>query len=288
MVSKFTNLYKKNDLEEQKSFQNRVLNLLQKNYPEVKFTKSDDPLIIFYDENKLGLSNLYAQFLLTSQTNFELMELATEHFEKVFGLKDLIENIEKSWEETRSLILPQLMPVEYTEKFRAIGLPFGKDVNIGFVVDDEKAYRYVTEEDLKNWSVAESELRESAIGNLAQKSSNLEMTFMPPPNGMFVINTMDSFDAARILLPSLQVFFGEKLGKPFYFGVPNRDFLICWSKQGDQNFQKFVRKQIADDFEERPYPLSKYAFEFDEIEGVKQLSDFGSQAAGKQNWTSNN
>jgi uncharacterized protein YtpQ (UPF0354 family) len=248
MISKLTNLYKKNDFEEQKSFQNRVLNLLQKNYPDVKFSKSDDPLIIFYDENKLGLSNLYAQFLLTTQTNYELMELAAEHFEKVFGLKDLIENIEKSWEETRSLILPQLMPVEYSAKYRAIGLPFGGEVNVGFVIDDEKAYRYVTEEDLKNWSVGEAELRTAAIGNLAQKSSNLEMTFIPPPNGMFVINTMDSFDAARILLPSLQAFFGEKLGKPFYFGVPNRDFLICGSHLGVLIFKNFFKKQIADYF----------------------------------------
>lgn len=287
MISKFTNLYKKNDLEEQKSFQNRVLGLLQKNYPDVKFSKSDDPMIIFYDENKLGLSNLYAQFLLTSQTNFELMELATEHFEKVFGLKDLIENVEKSWEETRSLILPQLMPLEYSAKFRAIGFPFGSEINAGFVVDDEKAYRYVTEEDLKNWSVEESQLRAAAIGNLAKKSSNLEMTFIPPPNGMFVISTMDSFDAARILLPSLQVFFAEKLGTPFYFGVPNRDFLICWSRRGDRNFQNVIRKQIKEDFQERPYPLSKYAFEFDDG-NINQLSVFETKAASKPNWTSNN
>ena len=288
MISKFTNQFKKNDFEEQKSFQNRVLGLLQKNYPDVKFTKSDDPLIIFYNENKLGLSNLYAQFLLTGQTNFELMELATEHFEKVFGLQDLIENIERSWEETRSLILPQLMPVEYSAKYRAIGFPFGGDVNVGFVVDDEKAYRYVTEEDLKNWSVSDAELRESSIRNLARKSSNLEMTFIPPPNGMFVINTMDSFDAARILLPSLQRFFAEKLGSPFCFGIPNRDFLICWTKSGDRNFQNHIRKQIAGDFEERPYPLSKHAFELDENGSVNQLSDFQIKAASKQNWTSNN
>ena len=180
------------------------------------------------------------------------------------------------------------MPVEYSAKYRAIGFPFGGEVNIGFVIDDEKAYRYVTEEDLKHWSVGDADLRAAAIGNLAQKSSNLEMTFIPPPNGMFVINTMDSFDAARILLPSLQVFFGEKLGTPYYFGIPNRDFLICWSRRGDRNFQNFIKKQIADDFGERPYPLSKYAFEFDEIGGVRQVSEFETNAPGKQNWTSNN
>lgn len=288
MISKFTNLYKKNDLEEQRFFQKRILNLLEKNYPHVKFAKSDDPLLIFYDENKLGLSNLYAQFLLTSQTNYELLELATEHFEKVLRLDRLIENIEKTWEETESLILPQLMPVEYSTKFQAIGFPFGADINVGFVVDDEKAYRYVTEADLKNWAVGEAELRDAAIGNLAQKSANLKMTHAPPPNAMFVLNTMDSFDAARILLPSLQNFFAENLGKPFYFGVPNRDFLICWSKQGDRNFQNFVKKQIAEDFAERPYPLSGYGFEFEESGNIRQFSALESQIVNEADRISNN
>lgn len=284
MISKFTNLFKKNDFEEQKSFQKRVLNLLEKNYPDIKFNKSDDPLVIYCNENKLGLSNLYAQFLLTAQTNYELMELASDHFEKVFASKNLIEIEEKSWEETKSLVLPQLMPVEYSAKFRAAGFPFDDEVNVGFVVDDEKAYRYIIEEDLKNWAVSDLELRQTAIENLSEKSYDLEMTFVPPPNGLVVINTMDSFDAVRILVPHLQEFIAEKLGNPFYFGVPNRDFLICWSKQNDEDFKASIKRQIATDFEERPYPLSKYAFEFAENGSIGRVEDFESE----QNWTSNN
>ncbi len=260
MISKFTNLFKKNDLEEQREFQNRVVKLLIKQYQNYKFEKSNDPLVISYDKNKLGLSNLYAKFLLSSQTNYELLELAAEHFESVLDSKDLIEGEDKSWDEVKSLIFPQLMSVDFTNQFSAISFPFDQEVVIGFVVDSEKAYRYIVKDDLKNWEVDDSQVSQAAIENLAARSIDLEMTFVPPPNGILVINTMDGFDAVRIIIPHLQEFIAEKLGKTFYFGIPNRDFLICWAKKGDANFQTTMKQQIAADFKERPYPFNKYAF----------------------------
>lgn len=274
MISKFKNQFKKNDFYEQKFFQNRIFNLLEINFPDFRFVKADDPLIIYWNENKLGLSNIYAQFLLTAQTNYELTELVKDHFEKVIESKDLLEDKEQLWEEINNLVLPQLMPVEYSSQFQAVNFPFGEEIHIGFVVDDEKAYQYVTQEALNEWGISDSELWSAGIENLSEKSYDLEMTFVPPPNGIIVINTMDSFDAVRILVPHIQEFIREKLGETFYFGVPNRDFLICWSKHGDKNFQKSIIKQIAADFDERPYPLSKFFFELDKNGEFKQMREF--------------
>ncbi|HLA94243.1 MAG TPA: hypothetical protein VK612_00880, partial [Pyrinomonadaceae bacterium] len=68
-------------------------------------------------------------------------------------------------------------------------------------------------------------------------------------------------DAVRIVDEGLQQLISEQIGSPFYAGVPNRDFLICWSKNNDKEFQNQMRSQISSDFDERPYPLSRNAFE---------------------------
>jgi hypothetical protein len=51
----------------------------------------------------------------------------------------------------------------------------------------------------------------------------------------------------------------EHIGSPFFAGVPNRDFLICWSATGDREFQEKMRQQISSDFDEQPYPLCRLA-----------------------------
>lgn len=169
------------------------------------------------------------------------------------------------------------MPINFISQMPLINFLFGDEVAIGVVIDDEKSYQYVTQENLQNWDILKDELYQAAIENLIDKSFDLEMTFIPPPNGIIVLNTMDSFDAVRILAPQMQDFFVEKLVNTFYFGIPNRDFLICWSKQGDDDFQNSIKKQIAEDFEEQPYPLSKCVFAFDKINGISQLKGFWGQ-----------
>lgn len=287
MISKFKILHKKNDLDEKKNFQNQIFDFLTENYPNYNFKKSDNPLLILCDENELGLSNLYNNFLLSSQTNYELKQLAEEHFEKVLSFKELFSEEMETWDETKSQIFPQLMPIEFKNEFSVLSLPFADEVAVGFVVDGEKAYRYVISSDLESWEVDISEIERNAIENLLGISSQIEMTYVPPPTAMVVINTMDSFDAVRILDPSLREFLTEKLGKSFFFGIPNRDFLICWSKNADSEFQKTVINQISTDFDERPYPLSRNTFELSE-NGEILLSDFEQNRNDQMNLTSNN
>jgi hypothetical protein len=97
------------------------------------------------------------------------------------------------------------------------------------------------------------------------------MMIAPLPVGLVVVNTSDSFDAARILLPDLRGFFAAQIGSPFFVGIPNRDFLICYSAQTDEKTLKNIRNQIATDYDERPYPLSKNIFIVDGKNEIKQL-----------------
>lgn len=286
MISKFKNQFRKSDLDEKNAFCVRVINVLKEIFPSYGFVCDEDAEVIKVNELKLGLTNLRSKFLLTSQTNFELKELIKEHFVALFTILDSDEYGENlSWDFVKTLLMPQLMPSEFITQMPVINFPFGNDVVIGVVVDSEKSYQYVTQENLQSWSISEKEVYQTAIQNLIEKSFDIEMTFVPPPNGIIVVDTLDSFDAVRILAPQMQEYFAEKLGDTFYFGIPNRDFLICWSKQGDEEFQDTMKRQIANDFEERPYPLSKFVFEFDENDGIRQLKDFESNM---ENWIANN
>jgi uncharacterized protein YtpQ (UPF0354 family) len=161
------------------------------------------------------------------------------------------------------------MPIEYSNKTPVLHFPLGDEVIIGIAIDDEKSYRYATDKDLETWQVSEDEIYQNALANLDEKTKSIEM--MVVPQSVVIINTMDSFDAARILLPDLRKFITENLGTPFYFGIPNRDFLICFSAEADEEMQQNIRQQIFTDFGERPYPLSKFTFIVDGKNEIKQL-----------------
>ena len=167
--------------------------------------------------------------------------------------------------------MPQLMPSEFLERMMLVHLPFGEGVVIGFVVDSENAYSYVTEENKEEWQVTTQVIQDTAMANLHRRSQGIEMTAVPRPNGLFLVNTMDGFDAVRILDEQLQELIAENIGLPFFAGIPNRDFLICWSKNEDRDFQDRMISQISEDFDEQPYPLSRSAFEIKEAGKIVQV-----------------
>ncbi|NOT49585.1 MAG: DUF1444 family protein [Acidobacteria bacterium] len=264
MASQFTNKFKKNDLDEQRAFQVRCFRALSDIYPDNKFDLTDDPLTLTEGESTLGLTNVLAQFLLGSQTEADLRDILRAHVGKALSARPAAaDRKDLSWEQAKQQLMPQLMPEQFISlsKLKLVNFEFGDGVKIGFVVDTEESYSYVSENDLERWSMSREVLHEAAMENLADRTNGIGMMAIPGPNAFIVVNTMDGFDAVRIVLPQIQQYFSETIGGPFFFGVPNRDFLICWSKAGDEQFQSDMRSQISRDFDQQPYPLSRRAFE---------------------------
>ncbi|CAN5586917.1 hypothetical protein BH10ACI2_BH10ACI2_24350 [soil metagenome] len=271
MISRFINLFKKSDGDEQRAFQRRVLSILRDISPGSNYTTPDDALSIELDGQVFGLTNIRANFLLSSQTDDDLRSLVSDHFQKVFTGFNLDERAELTWEQAKEILMPQLMPIEFIQKLELVHSPFGDVVVQGYVLDGEKTYSYVSKTDIERWNVDEFDLREPALANLDKRTKGIEVTEVPGPNTMVIVNPRDSFDAVRIISPRLSKYVGGILGTPFYFGVPNRDFLICWVQNGDVKFQNEVRSTIAKDFEERPYPLSPAVFEAGEDGEITQV-----------------
>ena len=273
MISRFTRLFKKNDGDEQRALQRRVLSVLRELHPDKKFSKSDDPLIVNLADQKFGLTNVRANFLLSSGSESDLREIVAEHFENVFTGLGQLEKDELNWEQAKPILMPQLMPKEFLKDFPLVSFPIGEEVFLGFVIDSEKAYSYVSKADVEGWGVNELEIYSVSLDNLKERSNGIEADAYPGLDGFVVVNTMDGFDAVRIVLTELRESFSEIIGVPFYFGVPNRDFLICWAKNGNKDFQGRMRVQVSQDFDERPYPLSRFVFEALENGELKQVVD---------------
>ncbi len=277
MTSRFVNLFKRSDLDEQRAFQRRVHGSLSELYPDCIFILTEDPLTLKSDDDTVfGLTNLRSNFLLSTQSNHDLQELIRAQFDPLFTRSEILSDESVPWAEAMQRLMPQLMPSAFLDRMDLVSFPFGDCVVIGFVIDSEEAYSYVREEELVNWGVNANEILSQALTNLNERSHGIEITAFPEDNGMFVINTMDGFDAVRIIDPKLKELIAEHIGSPFYVGIPNRDFLICWSPQGDDDFQNNMRSQVAKDHEGRPYPLSGKIFEVSsdgEIAVIESSSD---------------
>lgn len=272
MIFRFTRLFKKTDPDELRAFQRRVLLILRELHPDRPYAAGDDPMIVTLDKTVIGLGNIHANFLLGSQSDFDLRELVTMYVSRVETELNDDERTRISWLDASPLLRPQLMPESYLEKMDLVSKPFGGGIVLGFVVDDAETYSYVTRKDADRWVVSDDEIQQLAVENLNVASRGIELTLFPEPNAFAAIDTLDGYDAARIVVQGIRNILAEDLGYPFHFAVPNRDFLICWTTNCEMEFADEMRTKVSQDFGERPYPLSASVFavsaegEFIEVE----------------------
>jgi uncharacterized protein YtpQ (UPF0354 family) len=71
---------------------------------------------------------------------------------------------------------------------------------------------------------------------------------------LILFQTLDGYDASRVLLPTLNARLKEHLGSPFCAAIPNRDILLCF--RNDPDSVSRLRQQIADDFRTMPHQVT--------------------------------
>jgi hypothetical protein len=250
---------------QEESFRAQVFQIVSQLYPRRKFRLPDaTPGVILVGETQVGLQNLKAKFEQSDRKKATLHALVEEHFG--FVLAPSLRSA--TFGAASSRLRPQVMPPEYAEQAPIITFPFGKSLAVGIVLDEEQGYSYLKRQDAERWQKPPESLLNTALSNLNAASRPLPMQTVENDEVKFIgIEKKDGFDAARILIPGLRKFIGERIGSPFRFGVPNRDFLICWSTDASEQFVKFTSTKLRRDFEGQPYPLSPNIFEIDS-EGI--------------------
>ena len=101
------------------------------------------------------------------------------------------------------------------------------------------------------------DLHRTAIDNLVARSEAISAHAAQDENGnvnLILFQTMDGYDASRILLPTLHERLKEHLGSPFAAGIPNRDILLCF--RNDPETVDSLRDQINSDYRTMPHQVT--------------------------------
>lgn len=256
--------------EDARAFARRVLALVRKLYPDQPAALGADGETLRLGSAQFGLSNLAAKFRQAGGGAALLRRLVKAHFDQL--LRDaatLVGTI--SWGEAKPILLPQLMPESFLEQLPLAERPFAPAVRIGLVIDAPSGYRYVRRDELNGWDLSLDQVLAVALDNLTTRSAGLQIHARTGADRILMLATGDGYDAARILLPRWRELAGEHLGLPFRFGIPNRDFLICWSADSTAGTQAAFRARIAEDYGRQPYPLSPLTFEMNSEGNVRPL-----------------
>ncbi|MFT4639184.1 MAG: hypothetical protein ACI8T1_002508 [Verrucomicrobiales bacterium] len=245
------------------TFRQRVMELARELFPDIAMeTNPDTEKVVMAEGNQVSLQNMRARFNLSEQSDEDLKALVQHHFGQVLSSKIPVVD-ELTLEDVRDKLYPQIMPVEYVTAapMPLVSFPLSSEIAVGIVADFPESYMYLRQVELERWEVSADDIYELARKNLSGLSNALQVQMAGDGKDVLIaVASGDSYDAARILLPEFQEFLANHLGETFRFGVPNRDFLICWRLDCGSDFHQQMSMQVGSDSSERPYPLSSSIF----------------------------
>ncbi len=139
--------------------------------------------------------------------------------------------------------------------------PLVDNLIVSYAVDSDRTIAYIPMQHFAGWHMSVDQLHEAAMANLVRKSESIPAQAAQDENGrinLILFQTMDGYDASRILLPTLHDRLREHLGSPFAAGVPNRDILLCF--RNDKETVSRLRAQIEQDYRQMPHQVSERLF----------------------------
>lgn len=163
------------------------------------------------------------------------------------------------FDELAGRLLPMVVSTDTSEVAVAsmITQPWIDGLLIGYAIDHDRTIAYVSKQQFADWRIDIDEMHEIAMKNLTLRSDGIEAHAAQDDDGsvnLVLFQTMDGYDASRILLPSLHSRLRGHLGSPFVAGIPNRDILICF--RDDADLIRRVRYQVTADYRSMPHQVS--------------------------------
>ena len=165
---------------------------------------------------------------------------------------------------------PQIVPADYVGQAPdLVHRPFLAGLMVAYAIDEKDRYKLLRQPDIDAWNIGQAEIETRAITNLETASADISVELgSNPEGGAFVaVSTSDGYDAARLLLPQFMRRVRRAMKASLVFaGIPNRDFLVAWTP--DLASRKAFATKIAQDFRDRPHPLTDALFASSDI-GVR-------------------
>jgi hypothetical protein len=239
------------------NFAQRVIDVVHDKFPLVKIARAEQSFSLKVNGHVASLENLYRMAILRpDDTQRHIERWAVELLRAAEGTPDQ----HAAFDEVRERVLPMLLSEQAGEVQSAtmVTQPFVAGLHIGYGIDRDRTIAYVPQIAFKEWNIELDDLHATALQNLVARSESIAAQAAQDPDGrinLIIFQTMDGFDASRLLLPTLHDRLSEHLGSPFAAGVPNRDILLCF--RNDDETVARLRHQISEDFRNMPHPVTE-------------------------------
>ncbi|MCC6238861.1 MAG: DUF1444 family protein [Phycisphaerales bacterium] len=238
-------------------FVDRVLVIIHKRFPLVKVARAAGASFsLQVNHQVISLENLYrVSRLHPDEIQRRVERWMTELLRADEGTPDR----GGSFEQLRDRILPLVINTENQEITTAsvISQPWMENLQISYAVDHDRTIAYVSHQQFSGWGVSLDVLHQAAMKNLINRSQGIEVHGVQDDDGsvsLVLFQTMDGYDASRILLPSLHERLKGRLGSPFVAGIPNRDIMVCFRNEPD--LIRRTRYQIGADYRAMPHQIT--------------------------------
>lgn len=237
-------------------FIEQVVHHIRAKFPLVKVARGGMPFSLQINGHVASLENLFRIVSLRPQ---ELKRHTERWMVELLRAAEGSPDQVASFEQLRERIMPMVLSTTATdlETGTMVTQPFVDNLLIAYAVDSDRTIAYIPQRHFETWNISIDELHDTAITNLVRASGQMNAHAAQDEEGrinLILFQSMDGYDASRILLPSLHDRLREHLGSPFAAGVPNRDILLCF--RNEQETVARLTLQIAEDYRQMPHQVS--------------------------------
>lgn len=237
-------------------FVERVISHTREKFPLVKIARGDEPFSLKINGNIAGLENLYRLTVLKpDDLDHNVDRWIVEMLRAAEGRPEIAEEFDA----VKDRIYPMvLVPTEDVARMQSLVVqPLIEGLVVAYALDEGQTISYIPRSQFEHWKISLDKLHETAIANLVQRSEAISAHAAQDENGninLILFQTMDGYDASRILLPTLHERLREHLGSPFAAAIPNRDILLCF--RDDEETVARLRDQIDEDYRSMPHQVT--------------------------------
>lgn len=237
-------------------FLQQVIDVVRDKFPVATVARSEQAFCLQVNGQVASLENLYRSALLQPE---QLTTYVEQWILELVRASEGTPDLNATYEELADRIMPVVLREEPDGSTSMVTQPLVPGLTVAYAVDSQRSLWYIAKATLEKWKVSVDDLHEKAMSNLVDRSQAIAAHAAQDESGginLILFQTMDGFDATRILLPSLHGRLREYLGSPFMAGIPNRDILLCFRDEPATIAR--LKDQIGNDFRQMPHPITDH------------------------------
>jgi len=236
-------------------FAQKVIDIVRAKFPLVKIARSEHVFSLKVNGHVASLENLYRiARLRPDDVEHNVERWAVELLRAGEGTPDH----GATFEQLQERVLPMVLSQKSSDPEASVMItqPLVPGLQIAYAIDSDRTISYIPQPLFKRWGLSVDELHETAMSNLVSRSEAINAQAATDDNGIYLIlfQTLDGFDASRLLLPTLHDRLREHLGSPFAAAIPHRDILLCF--RNDDATVDGLRDQIKTEYRKMPHQVT--------------------------------